>query len=208
LADSIRRAGVSPVLLLPSSAAVYGNPATLPIAETAAAAPISPYGFHKAACELLAREAAECFGLRVAVCRLFSVFGPRQRRLLVWEVYRQLAGHGAAVEIGGTGQETRDFLHVEDVCAAFLALARSTGKGCEIVNVASGAETSVAALVQGLKGAMGLEKPLVCRGVSRPGDPLHWRADISRLRALVPGWEPRSLASRLSETTADWQRHG
>jgi len=206
--DSLRRAGIAPVLLIPSSAAVYGNPASLPVAETAAAAPISPYGFHKAACELLGREAAECMGLKVVVCRLFSVYGPRQRRLLVWEVYRQLAGDASMVELQGTGSETRDFLHVADVSVALLALAQHAARGCAVVNVASGTETSVGQLVEEMKRVSDMDKMLMCRGTPRPGDPRHWEADITRLRQLVPGWHPRPLRDGLAETVAQWQGHG
>src|SRR5262249_18254379 len=60
--DSVRRSGLKPIVFFPSSAAVYGNPEKLPVTEDANLAPISPYGFHKAACELLATEYSECFG--------------------------------------------------------------------------------------------------------------------------------------------------
>jgi UDP-glucose 4-epimerase len=123
--DSVRRSGTRPLLLFPSSAAVYGDTGDSPAREDAAARPISPYGYHKAACELLAREYAECFGLSVVVCRLFSVFGEAQRRLLVWELYRQLASDASEVWLEGTGRETRDYLHVEDASAAMLELAEA-----------------------------------------------------------------------------------
>jgi UDP-glucose 4-epimerase len=206
--DGLRRAGVSPVLLIPSSAAVYGNPSSLPVAESGVVAPISPYGFHKAACELLGREAADCMGLRVVVCRLFSVYGPRQRRLLAWEVYRQLISDANVLEIQGTGSETRDFLHIDDVSAAFLALAQHAKRGTTVVNVASGTETSVSQLVEELKRVTEKNKMLMCHGAARPGDPRHWEADISHLLALAPGWRPRSLRDGLTETVAQWQDHG
>ena len=206
--EGIRRAGIAPVLLFPSSAAVYGNPASLPVAETGALAPISPYGFHKAACELLAREAAECAGLRVVVCRFFSVYGPRQRRLLVWELYRQLTGEAAVVELQGTGSETRDFLHVDDASAALLTLAQHARRGCMVVNVASGTETSVAQLVEEIKRVSEMDKMLMCHGAARPGDPRHWLADITRLRERVPDWHPRPLRDGLAETVAQWRSHG
>jgi UDP-glucose 4-epimerase len=123
--DAVRRSGSTPLVLFPSSAAIYGDPAELPVKEDAPARPISPYGFHKAACELVAREYADCFNLRVTVCRLFSVFGATQRRLLVWELYKQFAGAGATVWLEGTGEETRDYLHIEDVSSALLQLAGS-----------------------------------------------------------------------------------
>jgi UDP-glucose 4-epimerase len=206
--DGIRRAGIAPVLLIPSSAAVYGNPATLPIPETGAVAPISPYGFHKAACELLGREAAEILGLRVVICRFFSVYGPRQRRLLVWEVYRQLVSDVNVLEIQGTGSEIRDFLHMDDASAALLTLALRAKRGATIVNVATGSDASVSQLVEEMKRISGIEKMLMCHGASRPGDPRHWEADITRLRELVPGWQPRSLHAGLTETLAQWQSPG
>ena len=206
--DGIRRAGISPVLLIPSSAAVYGNPSSLPVAETATVSPISPYGFHKAACELLGREAAECLGVRVVVCRLFSVYGPRQRRLLVWEVFRQLASDANVLELQGTGSETRDYLHIEDASSALLALAQHAKRGTTVVNVASGTETSVSQLVEEMKRLTDTDKMLMCHGLTRPGDPAHWEADISHLREMAPGWRPRPLRDGLMETLSQWQAHG
>ncbi|HKP73404.1 MAG TPA: NAD-dependent epimerase/dehydratase family protein, partial [Pyrinomonadaceae bacterium] len=147
--DGVRRSGTRPLLLFASSAAVYGNPATLPVGEDSPTRPISPYGFHKAACELLAHEYAACFGLPVVVCRLFSIFGAAQRRLLVWELYRQFEdADRSVVWLEGTGAETRDYLHAGDVAAALLELVSTQSAelkegGCRVVNVASGVETSV-----------------------------------------------------------------
>jgi nucleoside-diphosphate-sugar epimerase len=206
--DGIRRAGIAPALLLPSSAAVYGNPARLPVPETGAVAPISPYGFHKAACELLGREAGEILGLRVMICRLFSVYGPRQRRLLLWEAYQQLASDAPVVELQGTGSETRDFLHMDDVSMALLALAQHAKRGATVVNIGSGIEISVSQVVEEMKRLMDRDKMLMCHGSARPGDPRHWEADITRLRSLMPGWKPRSLEEGMTETIENWNRRG
>src|SRR5262245_35134718 len=67
--ESVRRSGLSPLVLFPSSAAVYGNPHVLPVSEKAAVVPISPYGFHKAACDLPALEHSAGFGLNLGVRR-------------------------------------------------------------------------------------------------------------------------------------------
>ncbi|MCA1815784.1 MAG: NAD-dependent epimerase/dehydratase family protein [Acidobacteria bacterium] len=213
LLDSVRRSGTRPVVLFPSSAAVYGEPATLPVAEDAPASPISPYGFHKAACELVAREYADCFGVRVAVCRLFSLFGAAQRRLLVWELYRQFAGAGETVWLEGTGDETRDYLHVDDVASALLALAdtqlaarATSGANFITVNVASGEATRVADLAAQIRALVAPAKEIRARGVARPGDPRAWRADITRLRALIPGWQPAPLADSLARCVARWRK--
>ncbi|HEX8161975.1 MAG TPA: NAD-dependent epimerase/dehydratase family protein [Pyrinomonadaceae bacterium] len=210
--DAVRRSGARPLVLFPSSAAVYGDPAQLPVGEDAPARPISPYGFHKAACELVAREYAECFGLRVVVCRLFSLFGPAQRRLLVWELYRQCAGAGSTVWLEGTGGETRDYLHVEEVSSALLRLAgarldgaRGAGGDCLAVNVASGAGVGALELARLIRDRIAPAKEIRCRGTVRPGDPRAWRADISRLRELIPGWRPRPLPESLARCVAEWR---
>jgi UDP-glucose 4-epimerase len=211
--DAVRRSGARPLVLFPSSAAVYGDPARLPVREDAPARPISPYGFHKAACELVAREYADCFGLRLVVCRLFSLFGAAQRRLLVWELYRQCVGGGETIWLEGTGEETRDYLHVEDASSALLRLAearlsdgtRGAGGDCLTVNVASGAGVGALELARRVRDLAAPAKEIRCRGMARPGDPRAWQADTSRLREMIPGWQPRPLAESLAACVAEWQ---
>lgn len=208
--DAVRRSGARPLVIFPSSAAVYGDSAELPAREEAEPRPISPYGFHKAACELLAREHAECFRVRVVVCRLFSVFGEAQRRLLVWELFQKFDGPGAEVWLEGTGEETRDYLHADDVAAALVELAAGLGDASDgslrVVNVASGAETRVADLAREVGRLAAPSKEVRCRGLSRPGDPRRLHADITLLGALAPRWRPRPLAERLAQCVAAWRR--
>jgi UDP-glucose 4-epimerase len=211
--DSVRRSGLRPLLLYASSAAVYGNPSTLPVGEDAPVRPISPYGFHKAACELLAHEYAECFALDIIVCRLFSVIGAAQQRLLAWELYRQFAGDDSTVWLHGTGTETRDYLHIDDVAAALLDMAAARieetdgGRGrCLVVNVASGEETSVLALAAQIGQFVAPRKEIRCQGLERASDPRAWRADIARLRSLAPRWRHRPLEQSLAECIAEWKR--
>ena len=206
--DCIRRSGARPLVVFFSSAAVYGQPERLPVDESQAVAPISPYGFHKAASELLAREYAECFGQEILVCRLFSVFGSEQRRLLVWELYEQLRSPSDTVWLEGTGEASRDYLDVRDIGDAVEALLQrrdALGGGCSIVNVGRGEETPVAALAEQLRDRLAPEKDVRWRGRSRPGDPLRWCADTARLRALVPEWSPRPLSAALEECLRVWE---
>ncbi len=208
--ESVRRADMQPVILFPSSAAIYGNPTELPVREDAPVQPISPYGFHKAACELLAREYAECFGLRIIVCRLFSVFGPAQRRLLIWELYAQLSADTQTVTLHGTGEESRDYLHIDDVSGAFLELAETpfllTGQArCLFVNVASGKAINVQDLAQRMRAMLAPEKEIQYRGIVTPGDPLAWCADIELLHSLAPQWTPTSLTQGLTRCIDVWK---
>jgi len=205
--DAVRRSDSRPLVVIPSSAAVYGNPVSLPVAEDAVPQPISPYGFHKAACELLAREYAQCFALNVLVCRFFSVFGSAQRRLLVWELYQQLAGPEQIAWLSGTGEETRDFIYIDDLADALLQLIEKfeqTKRNYLVVNVASGVETSVLHLAETLRDLVGRGKEIHCRGQQRRNDPLRWRADISLLESLLPSWRSRELKDGLSACATAW----
>ena len=205
--DGVRRSGTEPLVVFPSSAAVYGNPATLPVAEDVSSAPISPYGFHKAACEILAQEYSHCFGMSTVVCRLFSLFGSRQRRLLAWEMYAQLAGDAEALQLQGTGTETRDFLHSDDLARAILALTPAVPRrACTILNVASGCETPILALAETMRAMVAPAKKISCRGIARPGDPHRWCADIRRLRSLIPQWQPQELSPALEATIRQWNQ--
>ena len=209
--DSVRRSGAQPLLLFPSSGAVYGQLEQIPVREDASLQPISPYGFHKVACELLAREYASCFGQRILVCRLFSLFGEHQRRLLIWELFRQFAGREDVVWLQGTGDETRDYLYADDMVAAILLLIDSQIKdaapgGFQAVNVTSGVETRVLDLAKQLGRLVAPQKEIRCRGVERSGDPQRWQADISALRSLIPDWNPQSLAEGLASCVAGWQK--
>jgi nucleoside-diphosphate-sugar epimerase len=213
--EGVRRSGRHPLVWFPSTAAVYGNPMKLPIAEDAAVAPISPYGFHKAACELLAREYAECFGLDVVVCRFFSVFGRAQRRLLIWELYQKFSGRDPVVWLDGAGSESRDYLDIDDAIAAVLHVvdnrmqARSDGSSREgrpfVVNVASGEEINVLALAEQLRQLIAPRKDIRCRGVERKGHPRRWRADIQRLRSLAPSWRPTPFPVALARCVTAWR---
>src|SRR5216684_6057701 len=209
--EAVRRSAKNPLVFIPSSAAVYGNPAALPVNEEAAIQPISPYGSHKAMCEMLARESAECFGLKIIVCRLFSVFGARQRRLLIWELFKQLSGASETAWLAGTGSESRDFLHVDDVSAAVFQLAEHLATDApsgyfEIVNIASGNETKIADIAGKIRDVVAPNKEVRCRGAVRAGDPLNWRGEISKLRSMIPLWTARPLIDSLNECVAVWQQ--
>jgi UDP-glucose 4-epimerase len=208
--EAVRCSDKKPLVFIPSSAAVYGNPQVLPVSEAAAIQPISPYGLHKAMCETLARESAEYLGLRIIVCRLFSVFGAGQRRLLIWELFKQLSGANESAWLDGTGSESRDFLHIDDVAEAVFqlapAFAHSPSGHFEIINVASEEETKVADIAGQIRDLVAPGKDVRCRGIARAGDPLNWRGEISKLRSLIPSWKPRPMIDALNECVAAWQQ--
>jgi nucleoside-diphosphate-sugar epimerase len=156
--------------------------------------------------ELVERE---CVGIDLVICRLFSIFGVAQRRLLVWELFKQLKAPPPTVWLEGTGKESRDYLDIQDVGNAFLQLAiklsrRRTQGSCLTVNIARGKETPILGLAQTLRDMIAPKKRIRCRGIKRKGDPLRWCADVSLLRSLLPQWQPRPLRQSLAQCVTAW----
>lgn len=186
-----------------SSAAVYGNPTRLPIKENQNLRPLSPYGFHKLQAEILCQEYSSIHGIHTAIARIFSAYGRGLRRQVIWDIARKCAIYGA-VELMGTGEETRDFLHARDVAIAIRLLAeRSEFKG-EAYNIASGTEVSIHDLASLLIHAFGGQEPASFNGRQDPGTPKNWRADIRKLRSL--GFSPStSLEAGIGDVHAWFQ---
>lgn len=208
--EAVRLSKLQPVVVFPSSAAVYGNPSQLPVREDCAIAPISPYGWHKALCEHMAQAHAASFGTRIVIARIFSLFGPTQRRLLLWELFQQLAMGAEAVTLSGTGLESRDYLHEDDAAQALIALAqhalaRKPGSAPQVVNLAGGTEITVLELAQQLCSMMDVPPNVHCLGRVRAGDPLRWSADVSLLRRLTPSLAAPDFGAALEKTIRVWQ---
>jgi UDP-glucose 4-epimerase len=206
LLEATRQSELKPILFLPSSAAVFGNPIRLPISESAMRKPISPYGFHKLLCEQLAEEYAVLWEMPVVICRLFSVFGPRQRRLLVRELAEQIFSDGPMIRLQGTGLEERDYLAAFDIAKALDSLAkRQSSSSLQTFNFGSGTSLRVVDLIEILQRLTRVQKPVVRGRSGRHGDPLRWRADNRRLREALPDWSPQPIEDGLVECLATWK---
>ena len=188
-----------PRLVFVGSAAVYGQPESLPIAEDHPVAPLSPYGAHRAECEeLLARG-----DLPSACLRVFSAYGEGLRRQVLWDICRRAVEDGA-VELAGTGDETRDFVHVSDIAGAVATVSGAADFEGEAYNVGTGDATAIRELAEMLVSSLGDGARVSFSGVSRPGDPDRWQADPARLMAL--GWRPRVALSDGAAAYARWAR--
>lgn len=206
--DSIRRSGTDPVIFFPSSAAVYGQPQSLPVGEKATANPLSPYGYHKYGGEILAESYSKFFGLKIVLLRLFSIFGPRQRKLLLWEIYRQIQSATTHIELLGTGDETRDFLHIDDLALAIVQLAElpMEKKVPLLLNIGRGEEQTVRSVAETMLKLSASGLSLKCRGEARTGNPERWGADAAKLRNLLPQWQPKPFLQSLRETISLWDK--
>jgi nucleoside-diphosphate-sugar epimerase len=171
------------------------------VAETAERSPISPYGYHKVVKELLLEEYVALHGARGSTARIFSTFGPGLRHLAVWDIARRMLGGNFKLQ--GTGEETRDYLYIEDVAAALLQVVVSAQHRGEAINVASGTETEIRQLASLIRREFELARiNLAGDSMTTVGKPVRWRADIARLRAL--GFSPSFSLDQGLSVTLQW----
>ena len=162
-----------------SSAAVYGNPQLLSITETTDCKPLSPYGFHKLQSELLLTEYHKFFNLKTCSLRVFSAYGPRLKKQLFWDLY-QKAIQSDTISLFGTGNETRDFIYIDDLLQIVdLVIQNSLFEGA-IYNVANGIETRIDVAANLFVEAFCPEKKVLFSGEKKIGDPNNWLADVSK----------------------------
>jgi nucleoside-diphosphate-sugar epimerase len=208
LLEALRRSKAPTRFVNVSSAAVYGEPVTLPISEDHPCAPLSPYGWHKRLAEMMCVEYATLHGVKAVSCRGFSVFGPGQRKLLVWDLMEQLRTR-SEVSLRGTGKEMRDFVYVADFASAIEAVARNAEGRGEAFNVASGTGTRISDIASMLARVAGFKGRIAFDGQPMAGYPLNWQADIGKLTRAGFA-QAHTLESGLAATW-DWycsQAHG
>lgn len=205
--EAVRAAGVERVVLASTGGALIGD-AVPPVDERSLPRPLSPYGASKAAGEAYAHAYARSYGLRTVCLRFANVYGPysAHKKGAVPVFFRALA-QGRPLQIYGDGGASRDFMHVDDICAAIEAALVAEVKGGTVVHVATGVETSVGELAQ------------LCAEVSgRPGHPVAYQppraAEVQRnfasydLAQRLLGFTPRvRLRDGLARTWQWYEEH-
>ena len=170
-----------------SSAAVYGNPDTLPIKELAALQPISPYGFHKMMSEIVCKEYQQLYHLNIAIIRPFSIYGNGLRKQLLWDICNKLSNDNA-ITLFGNGNETRDFIHITDFVLLVEKIILSGNFNGEIYNAASGKQMKIKEVAAIFEKSFGTDKTIYFNGSIKQADPSNWQADITKIKEL--GYKP------------------
>lgn len=205
LLNWLRQSARGTRLVIVSSAAVYGNIHRDPIAETAATDPYSPYGAHKYAMEATVKGWASSFGIPSVAVRLFSVYGPGLRKQLLWDLSNRLHEADGAVELGGSGDELRDWTYVGDVVRAIEAAAAHAGTRTPVLNAGSTLASSVKRISTGLAQAYGYDPDRIkFSGRARPGDPFSLVAANGKL--ATGGFEWQVSVDEGLQRYADWYR--
>ncbi|WP_372479148.1 NAD-dependent epimerase/dehydratase family protein [Halomicrobium sp. HM KBTZ05] len=177
-------------VVLASSAAIYGEPESVPIGEDHPLEPTSPYGVDKLAVDHYARVFAQQYDLPVVPLRYFNIYGPRtgpNPYSAVVDVFLEQARNGEPITVHGTGEQTRDFVHVDDVVQSNLRAATTDEVGVAY-NVGTGSSVSIAELAELIRSATDSDSPITHTD-ERPGDISDSEADISRARERL-GYEP------------------
>jgi len=181
LLEHARRGGARVVIA--SSAAVYGHPESVPVEESHPTDPTSPYGVTKLAADQYARLYASLYDLPTVALRYFNAYGPRQRGSDysgVINTFVEQARAGDPITVNGDGEQTRDFVHVNDIVRANLRAAETDHVG-EAFNVGTGERVTVRELAELVRDAVGSDAPIVHTD-PREGDIRHSCADVTAAR--------------------------
>jgi nucleoside-diphosphate-sugar epimerase len=189
-----------------SSSSVYGQAERLPTSEDVTPRPFSPYGVTKLSGEHLCLAYHANYGVPAVVLRYFSVFGPRQRPDMAFNLFCRAALRDERIQVFGDGRQTRDFTFVADVVEATRRSARTPNLGDRVYNIGGGARVSLRDAIAVLGDLLG--RPVGADYIPRePGDVRDTSADINRARADL-GYEPATDLRQGLTAQLEWAAAG
>ncbi len=169
--------------VLASSGAVYGDQGDVDLSETATRSPMSPYGFNKVACENLCDSYSRFFGVRSSIVRLFSVYGEGLRKQLLWDAAKKFTSESP--QFLGTGNEIRDWIHVDDAAELLVRAGTETQSPYEVYNAGHEHASTREVLVR-LATELGAQRPTFT-GEVHPGNPRRMTANSQHAQRNL-GW--------------------
>lgn len=200
------RHGSRKVVFASSGGAIYGEQEVFPAPESHPTRPLSPYGISKLAGEFYLAYYQQYTGIQYVSLRYSNVYGPRQDphgEAGVVAIFTQKMLSGEQPIVNGTGRQTRDFVFVEDVVDAHLAVMGKDVQGC--YNVGVGEETSINELF-GMLTDLTKSGSKQVHGPAKKGEQARSVVDSTKLRQEL-GWEPRTpLSEGLSRTVEFFRR--
>jgi UDP-glucose 4-epimerase len=178
-----------------------------PIHEELAPHPVSPYGASKLAGEAYCSAYSRSFGIETVALRFGNCYGPlSSHKSSVVAKFTREAFAGKAWEIYGDGNQTRDFIFVEDIAEAVIAGATADGAGGEVFQIASNAETTVLELATKLAAVLnshGIDPPAIHYAKPRVGDVKRNYSDTTKARRRL-GWSPKVSLDEGLDRTVRW----
>ncbi len=201
LMEAMRDAGVQRVVMA-SSGAIYGEQKESPISERISPNPTSPYGVSKLSAEHYVNTIGQLWGIETVILRIFNAYGAHQplppaHPPVIPHLLRQTLT-GGSISVFGTGEQSRDFVYIDDVLSALIAAGVTKNVNRRIINIGSGQGTSVNALVD-LAARLTGKEPHVLRVSSESAGVSNLVADISLAEKLLNYRPQFDLATGLSQ---------
>ncbi|MBW7881240.1 MAG: NAD-dependent epimerase/dehydratase family protein [Caldilineaceae bacterium] len=193
LLEACRDVGVKRVVLT-SSATVYGDQKTQPVREEMIPNPAVPYAVSKLAAERYLFTIGRLSGFEAVALRIFNAYGPGQplppaHAPVIPQFMQQTIGRGSVV-VFGSGQQTRDFVYIDDVVEALVSAATAANIDQETINVGSGQETALAELIEQISATV-RAKANVIYNSEMSGGIAHLVADLTKAKQMLK-FKPRT----------------
>jgi len=208
LVEAIRDAGVKRVVLA-SSATVYGPQQTQPVSETSWPHPQVPYAVSKLAAEYYIFTLGQLNNIETVALRIFNAYGPGQRvppaHAPVIPLFLKNSLNGASIVVHGNGDQTRDFVYIDDVVDAMISAATAPNADQTIINIGSGQETSINTLIAAI-GQVTQRRPDVIYNPQQSGGLSRLVADIGCARRCLDYQPKVSLLEGLQRLLVEDQR--
>jgi UDP-glucose 4-epimerase len=208
--EAMHNAGVRR-MVFSSSGAVYGDQGEQPLSEDMLPDPRSPYAVSKLAAEHYIRITGLRWGIETVSLRIFNAYGPHQQLPAahppVIPSFLRNALRGGSIVVHGTGQQSRDYVYIDDVVDALVAAATAPGLDKQVINVGSGVETSVNALIDTIGRVLGKSlSPLVVP--TQDGGVSRMCASLKRAEKLLNFRPKVALSDGIARTLASDPRFG
>jgi UDP-glucose 4-epimerase len=204
LLEAMRAAGVKKIIFS-SSATVYGTPKSLPITEDQPISAANPYGASKIAVEALCESFAKTDGFDVIILRYFNPYGPGEKHIPETHAipnFIKAALEKRPIPLYWKGEQVRDFIYVEDLAAAHIAVLPLSGY--HVFNVGTKAGTKIIDVVNKLSDIFGYVLEIEDKG-DRPGDVMATYASSAKLHEAT-GWKTKVSLNEGLRQTVEWFR--
>ncbi|WGI17588.1 SDR family NAD(P)-dependent oxidoreductase [Methanonatronarchaeum sp. AMET-Sl] len=185
-----------------STSTVYGKPNKTPTPETEPLKPISPYGASKASAEMYCQALHNTHNINVKTLRLFNVYGPHNKKGVMWDFFNKLNKNPNKLKILGTGKQEKDYIYIDDAINAFTKIWKK-GKPGQTYNVGTGQTLTVNQIAKKITQIMDINPEYTYTGgKSWKGDVEKTQADTTKLRQI--NWKPQTTPTKGLEKTYRW----
>jgi UDP-glucose 4-epimerase len=201
--EFVRKFSPNSLVIYPSTPAVQGLHFDSPIKESDPSIPISPYGVHKQLAEQLCLSYSHNFGIKTAIIRFFSIYGEGLKKQLIWDACnKMLKSENSEIEFWGTGEETRDWIYIDDAINLIKKVYKSNIDKPFIVNGGSGIRYTIYETLSILAKTFNFSGKIKFNKLQKKGDPYYYLADTTIANLI--GWKPKFTLKKGIENYVKW----